>query len=119
MACDNPEANTLTIGLLAVIAQDERERISARTKAALAAKKAQGATLGMPENLTREAQLKGAQARHEQAKEGYRKISNYVRVLRSAGHSLAAIADTLNGEGHTTPRGKQFTPTAVKRILEY
>jgi DNA invertase Pin-like site-specific DNA recombinase len=44
--CDMPDANTLTVGLFAIIAQHERETISQRTKDALKAKKARGAQLG-------------------------------------------------------------------------
>ncbi len=51
VCCDMPDANTLTVGLFAVIAQHERETISKRTKDALAAKKARGAQLGSPQNL--------------------------------------------------------------------
>ncbi len=47
ICCDMPDANTLTVGLFAVLAQHERETISKRTKEALAAKLARGA-VGYP-----------------------------------------------------------------------
>ncbi|OUJ67870.1 recombinase family protein, partial [Hymenobacter crusticola] len=59
VCCDMPDANTLTVGLFAVIAQHERELISKRTKDALAAKKARGAVLGTPANMTSVATEKG------------------------------------------------------------
>src|SRR5712671_2856281 len=46
VAADLPEANTMTVGVMALVAQHEREAISVRTKAALAAAKARGRKLG-------------------------------------------------------------------------
>src|SRR6187397_2824308 len=46
IAVDNPHANKLTVHILAAVAQHEREMISERTKAALAAAKKRGQQLG-------------------------------------------------------------------------
>lgn len=46
VAADMPGANSFTVGIMTLVAQQEREAISARAKAALAATKARGVVLG-------------------------------------------------------------------------
>ena len=118
VAVDMPDANNLTIHIIAAIAEHERELISARTKAALEQAKKRGATLGTPENLTSEAREAGHETMHQMAKDAYKRDYGYIKLLREGGHTLAQIAERLNSEGHATRNGKQFTPMTVKRILD-
>jgi len=115
---DMPDANTLTIGIFATLAQHERELISSRTKAALAVKLSQGVKLGKPENLTEAARLKGAAANRRQATENpnNKRAASMVAVLRSAGKNFTEIAVELNRAGFQTARGGQFQATQVMRL---
>lgn len=120
VACDMPEANTLTIGMLAVIAQAEREAISKRTKAALKAKKDRGEQLGTPENLTPAAMAKGHATIAKMARQdkSVRHAYHFIAPLRDKGLSFAKIAAELNAEGYTTRKGRQFYASQVKRIYD-
>jgi DNA invertase Pin-like site-specific DNA recombinase len=126
LACDMPEANKLTIHILAAVAEDEARRISERTKNALAAYKARGGKLGAarPEcrEIAREAGLRGspvgARRVAEQARAAYGDIVPTIKRLRDAGKSLRDIAHHLNEAGHCTRQGQLWNPTQVRRVLE-
>jgi len=119
VCCDMPDANTLTIGIFATLAQHERELISQRTKAALAELKKKGVQLGSPQNLTYEARLKGAKANKKKAydRPNNRRARGYIKSLRSQGLTFQAIADRLNAEGFKSPKGKEFTRATAQRIF--
>lgn len=119
VACDMPEANTLTIGILAVMAQHEAEMISARTRAALAAKKARGAKLGTPKNLNADARRKGREAhtRNAQNNQNTRTARGYATLLRAQGMPLREVANRLNLEGYKTARGGHYSAVQVARIV--
>jgi DNA invertase Pin-like site-specific DNA recombinase len=120
VCCDMPDANTLTVGLFAVIAQHERETISKRTKDALKAKKARGAVLGTPANLTLAAIVKSRHIRQENARTNQQnqQVTRLGGLLHAHGHTLQQIAEELNQGGYRTRRGKLFLPMSVQRLLQ-
>jgi DNA invertase Pin-like site-specific DNA recombinase len=125
-AVDNPHANELTIGILAVVAQAEAKAISVRTKAALQAYKARGGQLGGARsecrNLSDEARQRGnqrsAEANRQAALEAMADLVPMMMQMRDEGLSLQAVADKLNADGHTTRRGKKWAAVQVARVLE-
>lgn len=123
VAADMPEASNLTVGILALVAQQEREAISARTKAALAAAKERGTKLGNPNgaealrragkgNGSAVAALKDAADRH---------AADLAPVIESflleGIRSLPGIARALNERGMRTPRGGRWHPSSVRNLM--
>jgi DNA invertase Pin-like site-specific DNA recombinase len=121
LALDLPEVTTLTLGVLAVIAQHERELISARTTAALAARKARGLALGTPRDLSAYAANAGAKGRAALlGKVQKHALDMAPQIERARGEggctTLRCIAAWLNNQGFVTLRGKQWTPAAVLNV---
>jgi DNA invertase Pin-like site-specific DNA recombinase len=122
VCADMPDANRLTIGILAMVAEQEREAISARTKAALMVARARGVRLGNPRGAEPLRQAgKGnhaaLQARIEKADHFAQDILTIVAPMRDAGMSLNAIALNFNQRGYLTARSGKWTATAVRRVL--
>jgi DNA invertase Pin-like site-specific DNA recombinase len=118
VACDNPHATKLTIHILAAVAEHEREMISARTKAALAAAKARGVVLGGP-NL---AALRGKGAATNRRMAAQR-AANVLPVINSIRRdkpymSLRGIARELTARGVKTARGSiDWSAVTVSKVL--
>lgn len=117
---DMPNASKVTIGIMAVLAQDERERISKRTIVALQELKAKGKRLGNPKNLTDESRKRSIEIRKAKAlnNESNKRATVLILSLKKDGKSYHSIAKTLNDNSYLTSRGNQFTPMAVKRLFD-
>jgi DNA invertase Pin-like site-specific DNA recombinase len=120
VAADMPDANELTVGIMAVVAQAEGRMISKRTKEALArSKKKLGGYRGgpAPSDASRE---KSLMARREKAKAHAENLRHIVEGLKEDGVTgFRGIARRLTEIGAETVTGKdQWTPTGVKVLLE-
>jgi DNA invertase Pin-like site-specific DNA recombinase len=115
VAVDMPEANRLTIHILAAVAEHEREMISKRTKDELKAAKARGICLGNPN--PRPASVKAVQAHQAQTAEYHATVAPLIRELRGQDYSLPAIAAELTRRHIPPARGGLWYPATVKNIL--
>jgi DNA invertase Pin-like site-specific DNA recombinase len=111
------DADPFMLHLYAALAEKERRLISDRTKAALAAKKAQGAKLGNPTNLAtagsigREALVSGADAFAVG-------LLPLVKALQSSGAiTLDALTRGLNERGVRSARGSRWHVSSVANLL--
>ena len=115
VAADMPYANRLTIHIMAAVAEGERERISRRTKEALAAAKKRGKQRGNPrpaESLTKgRATIAAALAEHRD------QVRPLVEQLRAQGFSLRAIARELNRRDIPPARGRRWEASTVRNVL--
>jgi DNA invertase Pin-like site-specific DNA recombinase len=125
VACDQPFASEMTIGILAAVAQAEAKAISERTRVALAQAKLRGVQLGGSRNhtLTADDRAKGSalggQVRKRKAAERAAAIMPIIAELRGMGcNSLAALATGLNRLGIPTATGcATWHPATVRNAL--
>lgn len=134
VCADMPDANSLTIGMMAIIAQDEVERISKRVKDALGVikdKLDRGEThisksgrvvtkLGSGNNISEEIREKGLLIRKQNAMNNpeSKKAGAFIVSLKESGESFYSITKKLNQFGFKTPRGGKFNPAQTKRLYE-
>lgn len=127
VCADMPSANKLTIGVMALVAEEERRAISARTKAALQAAKVRGVKLGghrtdskgRPVHISLENIAKGREAIARRADAKAADIAPAIRELQHSGAiTLRDIATGLNSAGIPTSRGGQWSAIQVKRIID-
>jgi DNA invertase Pin-like site-specific DNA recombinase len=107
-------ADKFQLHIYAALAEQERDFISKRTKAALQEAKARGQKLGG----LRDATMKRNETVRSNAEARARKLHGLIYPLRSTGKSLREIASELDNAGVKTPRGGSWSASQVKRILD-
>jgi DNA invertase Pin-like site-specific DNA recombinase len=115
VAADMPEANKVMIQIYSVMAEFERDQISARTKAALAAAKARGVVLGAAgaRNLR-----PNTEARREAGNALAARLRGQIEGFRMRGLSQRAMVVELNSLGVKAPRGGEWSLSQFQRLLK-
>ena len=111
LATDNPHATKLLVHMLAAFAEHEREQISARTKAALAAAKARGMKLGRNGTIL-------AAERKRDASEFAKSLQGILGEIRASGiTTVRGIKDELNRRAIPSASGRTWHIPTVHRLL--
>lgn len=124
VAVDLPQANRLTVHIMAAMAEHEAAMISQRTKAALTAAKARGTKLGGVRwnsgAIASQGQTASIQVRAAKASKRASDLRPMIESIRTAGAtSLHQIAAALNEKGIPTARGGEWSSVQVSRVLAH
>jgi len=110
------DADPFMLHLFAALAEKERAMISARTKVALAAAKANNKVLGNPRIA--EARVKAEKVRVADADEFARNLAPMIQEIQKTETSLRGIARQLVARNVPTRRGGIWTPVQVTELLK-
>ena len=120
VAVDLPQANPLTLHILAAVAEAEARSISERTKAALAAAKARGVVLGnpatrhgLPGDVWRKGLSAARLARRQLRDQAIYAVAPMIKALRAQGLGYHQIALALNADGYLTATGRRWRAMTV------
>ena len=125
VAVDFPQANRLTVHILAAVAEHEASMISARTKAALQAARARGVRLGTRHNgrIAPHAECGAKASALVRAAKAQKRRSDVLPVIETArvsgAHTLRALAAHLNDRGIPGPRSGRWYPNSVRRVVNW
>lgn len=109
-----PHADKFQLHIYAALAEQERDFISKRTKAALQEAKARGVKLGGLRDLTNQRN----KASKEQAQARAEELRGIVEPMIAQALSFENIAQRLNQSGFCTVRGNEFKAMTVKRLAD-
>jgi DNA invertase Pin-like site-specific DNA recombinase len=116
-----PHADNFTVGILALVAQKEREMISTRTREALAAAKRRGIKLGGDRGnlpfVASAGAAHSAKVRSQKSFERARDLMPIIAALQADGRSFAEIARQLNNRRIRAARGGAWQSTQVARVV--
>ena len=120
IAVDMPDANRLTLHIMAAFAEHEAAMISERTKAALAAFKVREAgkrAMGEPwRALGAHGRVLAAQHK-AQAVDRLAGVAGALAGMKAEGLSVRQMTTALNGQAVPSPGGASWHPTTVQRAL--
>jgi DNA invertase Pin-like site-specific DNA recombinase len=114
VAADMPQANKVMLQMHAVMSEWERDQISARTKAALAAAKARGVKLGTAGRANLKSNI---EERQKNADAFAKRLKTLIDHFKEQGLSQRKICDELNSLRITTARGGKWSQIQLQRAM--